>query len=113
MKKQKLTDEQRAEFEQELADSHAVVAFEIVGPYTLHLTFDDGVEHTINFKPALWGEMMKPLFDLSFFNQVYMDDTGVLTWPNGADWNPAYLYRWPEYEDELIALAAQWHLQHA
>src|SRR5262245_38461957 len=99
MKKQRLTAEERTYYEQEIADSHAVVAFEIVGPYTLHLTFDDSVEQTINFKPALWGEMMKPLFDLEYFNQVYIDDTGVLTWPNGVDWNPAYLYRWPDYED--------------
>ena len=112
--KHRITPEEKAYFEQELADSHAVVAFEIVGPYTLHLTFDDGVQHTINFKPALWGKMMEPLFELDFFNQVYIDEFGMLTWPNGADFNPATLYRWPDYADELAARAAEWaNTQHA
>jgi putative transcriptional regulator len=104
----KLSAEEKAYFEQELADSHAVVSFEIVGPYTLHLIFDDNTEQTINFEPVLYGELWGHLRDLDFFNEVFIDRTGVLTWPNGADFNPATLYRWPEIVDELAERARQW-----
>ena len=32
-----------------------VVDFEIVGPYTLSVTFDDGTSQTIDFEPVLYG----------------------------------------------------------
>jgi hypothetical protein len=45
-----------------------VEAFQVVGPYTLRVTFDDRTEQTIDFKPVLAGELTGPLRELSLFN---------------------------------------------
>ena len=42
---------------------HRVEYFEIVGPYTLALRFDDGSEQRIDFRPVLEGEVFAPLQD--------------------------------------------------
>jgi hypothetical protein len=31
-----------------------------------------------------------------------------LVWPNGADFDPATLHDWPEYELEMLELARRW-----
>lgn len=102
MIKTKLTPEQEAEsrayLQWEHENSHGVESVCIVGPYTLHLTFDNGVEKVINFHDYLFHPSIKEwqgrLRDLDFFNQVFVDDCGVLTWPNRVDFNPAMLYTW-------------------
>ena len=49
---------------------HRVDHFEIVGPYTLALRFDDGTEQRINFRPVLECEVFASLQDLGLFNAV-------------------------------------------
>ena len=51
----------------------SVTNFEIVGPYTLQISFDDATEQIINFEPVLAGYYYSPLRDLAFFNQVQLD----------------------------------------
>jgi hypothetical protein len=87
-----------------------VIAFEIVGLYTLRVIFDDGAERIINFEPVLHGYYYAPLRDLSFFNQVRLDpEVHTLVWPNGADFDPATLYNWLEGDGaELAQKAARW-----
>jgi|SRR5205807_2282884 len=88
---------------------HQVHSFEVVGPYTLRVSFGDDTEQVINFKPVLAGELFGPLRDLSVFNQVRLDtEVQTLVWPNGADFDPATLHDWPELVDALIARAKQW-----
>ena len=90
---------------------YRVRAFEIAGTYTLRVSFDDGTEQTIDFRPILAGELYGPLKDLSLFNQVRIDpEVHALVWPNGADFDPATLHDWPEHVDYLIARARQWEL---
>lgn len=90
---------------------HRVVAFEIAGPYTLRVRFEDGVEHTIDFTPVLAGELFGPLHDCALFEQVRLDtEAHTLVWPNGADFDPATLYEWPKHLDEFAARAKQWQL---
>ena len=92
--------------------SHAiyrVTHFEIVGPYTLALDFDDGSRQRIDFRPVLAGELFSPLQDLTLFNAVELDSTfGTIQWPNGADFDPETLHDWRKYRDELVAMARQW-----
>ena len=88
---------------------HRVTQFQIVGPYTLALRFDDGSEQRIDFRPVLEGEMFAPLQDLTLFNAVELDPTfGTIQWPNGADFDPETLHDWPKYRDDLIEMARGW-----
>jgi Protein of unknown function (DUF2442) len=83
--------------------------FEIVGPYTLALRFDDGTKQRINFRPVLEGEVFAPLQDLDVFNAVQLDSAfGTVQWPNGADFDPETLHDWPKYEQEFVAMARRW-----
>ena len=92
--------------------SHAiqrVTQFDIVGPYTLQVRFGDGTERRIDFRPVLHGAVFGPLQDLATFNAVVLDpEVGTLTWPNGADFDPATLYDWPSVCNELAARAREW-----
>lgn len=79
-----------------------VTALEVVGPYTLRVTFSDNSEQAINFEPVLHGEMYAPLRDLHFFNQVRLDpEIRTLVWPNGADFDPYVLHEWPRVVQQL------------
>jgi hypothetical protein len=85
--------------------------FQIVGPYTLLVRFDDGTEQVIDFRPVLAGELFGPLRELSLFNQVALDrEVHTLVWPNGADFDPATLHDWPEQIEALAARARNWEL---
>jgi hypothetical protein len=88
---------------------HRVTRFDIVGPHTLEVGFGDGTEQRINFRPVLQGVMFGPLQDLTTFNAVVLDpEAGTLTWPNGADFDPATLHDWPDVCSELAARAREW-----
>ena len=86
-----------------------VTDFTIVDEYTLRVEFDDGTAQTIDFAPVLHGYYFGPLRDLELFNQVRLDqEINTLVWPNGADFDPATLYKWNEGEgEELAARMAQ------
>ena len=88
---------------------HRVTRFEIVAPHTLRVEFEDGTEQRINFEPVLHGAIFGPLRDLIIFNAVTLDsEAGTLTWPNGADFDPATLHDWPNVCNELAARAREW-----
>lgn len=91
-----------------------VESFEIVGPYTLRVRFDDATEHTIDFEPVLAGELFSPLRDLALFTQVRVDpEVRTLVWPNGADFDPETLHDWPEHVRQLIQLTQRWNVDAA
>ena|SRR6266545_3058508 len=88
---------------------HRVLSLEKVAPFTLRLLFEDGTSQLIDFRPALYGEIFEPLRDPAVFDQVRLDpEIGTITWPNGADFEPAMLHDWPRYGPEIAALAASW-----
>lgn len=88
---------------------YRVESFEIVSPYTLRVSFNDGTEQIINFEPVLAGELLGALRDLELFNQVRIDpEVHTLVWPNGSDFEPAALHDWPEVVDALTTQATQW-----
>ena len=88
---------------------YRIIAFEIVGAYTLKVTFNDNTVQAIDFRPVLEGELFGPLVDLSLFNQVRIDpEVHTLVWPNGADFDPATLHDWPEHQGEMHAMARRW-----
>jgi hypothetical protein len=88
---------------------HRVERFEIVGPYTLAVGFEDGTEQRIDFRPVLEGELFGPLQNPNVFIAVSLDkEGGTLTWPNGADFDPATLHDWPQVRDEVVVMARRW-----
>jgi hypothetical protein len=88
---------------------HRVTEFEVVGPYTLSVSFADGTSQVIDFEPVLHGALFRPLRDLDQFNAVRLDtEVGTLVWPNGADFDPATLHDWPLVGAEFARHAAEW-----
>jgi Protein of unknown function (DUF2442) len=88
-----------------------VMSFEIVAPYTLRVHFDDATVQTIDFQPVLAGQMYAPLSDPDLFNRVRIDlEAHTLVWPNGADFDPATLHDWPQYEQALAERAKRWQM---
>lgn len=88
---------------------YRVLAYEMLGSYTLRIQFDDQSWQTIDFEPILRGALFGPLRNLELFNQVRIDpEVQTLVWPNGADFDPATLHDWPEHLNELRRLASNW-----
>lgn len=73
------------------------------------MDFADGAQQEINFRPVLKGKVPGPLQEADVFNAVWLDEeTGILQWPNGADFDPETLRNWPDYRDEFVAMALRW-----
>jgi hypothetical protein len=86
-----------------------VTAFKVLGPSTLWLKFNDGLERTIDFSPVLAGDIYKALNDPDCFSQVRLDpEIHTVVWPNGADFDPETLHDWPNVEHAWIERANQW-----
>ena len=61
--------------------------------YILHLRFADGTEGDVDLGQELEGEVFEPLKDLIFFQAFTLStDLHTVTWPNGADFAPEFLY---------------------
>jgi hypothetical protein len=88
---------------------YRVESVEIVGPFTLHVGFDDATTQTIDFRPILAGELFGPLRDPALFNQVRVDsEVKTIVWPNGADLDPSTLHDWPLHARAMAELARTW-----
>lgn len=69
----------------------------VCGPYRLRLTFNDGLDKTVDLKDELTGPIFQPLRERGFFDQVALDRVcGTVTWPNGADFAPEALHELPD-----------------
>ena len=87
---------------------YCVRSFELLGPYVLRIEFDDGTVQTIDFEPLLAGELIGPLHDPALFRQVGLDpEVHTLVRPNGADFDPATLYDWPDVQ-AFVSRARSW-----
>jgi hypothetical protein len=69
----------------------SVIRAEYRGEYRIHLTFNDGVENTVDFSQWLDGPVFEPLKDPAYFQRFFVEG-GTVTWPNGADVAPETLY---------------------
>ena len=64
------------------------------GGFRIWLRFSDGLEGTIDLGNELHGRVFEPLRDPDVFRQVQLNaDIHTITWPNGADFAPEYLYQ--------------------
>jgi Protein of unknown function (DUF2442) len=64
-----------------------------LGDYRLQVEFSDDTigERDFYFIMSETGPMLEPLRDPTYFRRVFVED-GVLTWPNGYDWDPIALH---------------------
>jgi hypothetical protein len=69
----------------------SVVHAEHAGGFRIHVTFNDGIEATIDFQQWLAGPVFEPLKDAAYFRRFFIDG-GTVAWPNGADIAPETLY---------------------
>jgi len=62
--------------------------------YKLWLRFQDGLSGTVDLSTELWGPMFEPLKDVALFAQAAIHpELETVTWPNGADLEPEFLYQ--------------------
>lgn len=67
---------------------------EYIADYRVRLSFSDGTEGEVDLEAVLWGEVFQPLKDKKLFQNFKLDaDLATITWPNGADLAPEYLYQ--------------------
>ena len=85
---------------------YRILNFKLIGPYALHVVFDDGVERTVDLEGVLEGEVFGSLKDPRLFEKVDLDpETHTLVWPNGADFDPETLHEWPKYAKSMKDMA--------
>ena len=61
--------------------------------YILWVRFSDGSEGEVDLVNELYGEVFEPLKDLKLFQSFEIHpELKVITWTNGADLAPEYLY---------------------
>ncbi len=68
-----------------------IVHAEYRAGYRIAVTFNDGVQGTIDFEPWLAGPVFEPLLDTGYFQRFFIEG-GTVVWPNGADIAPETLY---------------------
>jgi hypothetical protein len=60
--------------------------------WRLYVRFEDGIDGVVDVSTSFRGPMTAPLRDESFFRQVFLDEFGAVSWPNGYDLAPDALY---------------------
>jgi hypothetical protein len=71
---------------------YTIVAAHHVRDFIVWLKFADGSEGEVDLSSELWGEIFEPLKDPAYFRQLAVAEYGTITWPNGADFAPEFLY---------------------
>lgn len=76
-----------------------VVEVKALQPYMLDLVFDNGECRRVDLRKELYGPIFEPLNDPSYFALAFVDpDSRTVTWPNGADFAPDFLYQLEPFE---------------
>ncbi len=84
-----------------------VTNVKVVGAHSLDLTFDNGVRKRVNLRQELYGPIFELLRDPSYFGKAYVDsDSRTVSWPNGADFAPDFLYQLESEEMPDTAMTA-------
>ena len=71
-----------------------VIEVNALDDYRLWIRFHDGTSGTVDLSSELWGAMFEPLRDKDLFARASVHpELHTVTWPNGADLSPEYLYQ--------------------
>jgi hypothetical protein len=64
-----------------------------LGEYKVEVSFNNGRKGIVDLSNALHGTVFQSLKDKSIFAQLKLDkELHTISWPNGADIAPEYLY---------------------
>ncbi len=74
-----------------MSDTPCVIAAAYCGGHRIRVTFEDGIQKIIDFRPWLKGPVFEPLRDEKYFQRFFLDGW-TIAWPNGADIAPETLY---------------------
>lgn len=70
-----------------------VVKAEHLKDFQIVVTFNSGETGTIDLKQHITGLIYAPLKDIEYFKKFYVHpELNVITWPNGADFSPEFLF---------------------
>jgi hypothetical protein len=70
-----------------------VINAEYLGDYRVRLEFRDGRTGEVDLEGELYGEVFEPLKEKRFFARLAVNpELHTITWPNGADFAPEFLY---------------------
>jgi len=70
-----------------------VLTAQHVDQFVIRLRFSDGTEGDVDLSEELYGHVFEPLNDPAYFRQFSIHpELHTLTWPNGADFAPEFLY---------------------
>ncbi len=70
-----------------------VVEARYVRDYTIWLRFEDGTAGEVDLAGELRGPLFEPLRNPEYFKRFTVaPDLGTISWPNGADFAPEFLY---------------------
>lgn len=71
---------------------YIVVDARYVRDHVLWLRFEDGSEGEVDLSNELDGAVFEPLKNVEYFRNFSLAEYGTVTWPNGADLAPEFLY---------------------
>ena len=70
-----------------------IVTAEYQTEFTIFFRFADGTEGEIDFSEELDGEIYEPLKNVNYFRSFKLNrELNTITWKNGADFAPEFLY---------------------
>lgn len=72
---------------------HVVKNAKYIEGYKIQLTFDNKKIKIADLEKHLSGEIFEPLKDITYFKNFKLDDDlDTISWENGADISPDFLY---------------------
>lgn len=70
-----------------------VIELRHVRGFVIRVRFSDGTEGDVDLGEELHGEIFEPLKDPKYFQRFSVHpELCTITWPNGADFAPEFLY---------------------
>jgi hypothetical protein len=70
-----------------------LVSAKYLEDYKVEIEFDSGEQKIVDLETSLTGEVFEPLKNKDYFKTVKLDPfLRTITWDNGADFAPEYLY---------------------
>ena len=70
-----------------------IAEMKYISDYRIWLKFEDGSQGEVDLEKELWGEVFEPLKQKQLFKRVRLDtELNTITWDNGADFAPEFLY---------------------